>query len=189
MSLAKELNMTSNRRLNCRGYVLLSTLLLLMLVATALASACRISLRQALAAQEAERSMQAQWSAISCQRTLLPQCENVLNQEQQRTHKLQLSCRQSLILNGEDIQLIFADEQAKSSTEALLKHLDKADALTALRQLLSGTGLAAHLKLRPIAALITIAHIRDSLAQTGPALTGGVGRRCSSALRKLWTSV
>ena len=48
-----------------RGYVLLATLMLLALVATAMMAACRLSLHQALAAMEAERTLRTRWAVVS----------------------------------------------------------------------------------------------------------------------------
>lgn len=132
-----------------RGYVLLTSLLLLLLVSAAMASACRLSLRQALVAQEAQRSLQLRWAAISCETALLPQAEMVLAAEQKRTNSPVVSCLKTVNLGGSDIQLLFADEQAKINAQSLLRRLGKSDAEISIRQLLSGTGLAGKVRLRP----------------------------------------
>jgi hypothetical protein len=132
-----------------RGYVLLTSLLLLLLVSAAMASACRLSLRQALAAEEAQRSLQARWAAISCEKTLLPLAEAVLAAKEKRTRVPAVSCSSTVNLGGIDIQLLFADEQAKINAQSLMRRLGKSDAEISLRLLLSGTGLAGKIRLRP----------------------------------------
>src|ERR1700735_3589628 len=108
-----------------RGYVLLTSLLLLLLVSAAMASACRLSLRQALAAQEAQRSLQARWASISCEKTLLPLAETILTAEENRTHVPVVSCWRSMNLGGVDVQLLIADEQAKINAQSLMRRLGK----------------------------------------------------------------
>jgi len=49
-----------------------------------------------------------------CAHTLLPQCETILGQEEAQQHQTIISCRRSIHLNGQELQLVLADEQAKS---------------------------------------------------------------------------
>ena len=73
----------------------------------------------------------------------------MLMQEYAKSHQVTLACRRSIQLNGQLIELIFTDEQAKTNAVMLLRLMGKEDARIVLRQLLSGTGMAARVRLRP----------------------------------------
>jgi hypothetical protein len=139
-----------NRRINNdRGYVLVLTLAVLMLAATALVSSGRLAVRHASRAREAERELQRRAGTTSCRGAILPQAERILEgQEVQR--KSPLSRHRTAVRLGEfTFDLILADEQAKANVNALLERVAPDAVENRLRQALAGSGLLGAIELRP----------------------------------------
>lgn len=131
-----------------RGYILLVTLMLLALASLALLAVTRASLARSADTREAERHLQERWSTLSCSRSLLPRAEAVLAAAEATSHVPIVSVRKTLQLNAMPVELVFGDESAKANVNSLLER-GREDATVAARQLLSGTGLAGRLELRP----------------------------------------
>lgn len=117
---------SSRRRQSRRsGYVLLMTLALLVIAALAQAGLARRSLHAALAANEAQSELQRHWAAASCRDFMLQQAETIFIQmeeagEQRRPRwPTPRQINASLKLGGFEVQLVLADEDAKTNLNAL----------------------------------------------------------------------
>jgi hypothetical protein len=116
---------SSRRQARRGGYVLLMTLALLVIAALAQAGLARRSLHAALAANEAQSELQRHWAAASCRDFMLQQAETIFIQmeeagEQRRPRwPTPRHINASLKLGEFDIQLVLADEDAKTNLNAL----------------------------------------------------------------------
>lgn len=143
---------TMMHRSKHRGYVLVVTLILLAIVSIAMVGASRAALLRATNAIEGQRELQHRWGTLSCQRVFLPMTENILHAQEMVQRKPTPVVCQSIMLGDQTFDLVFADEQAKVSVNAILNQSDRAGAESKLRRLLAGTGLATHVLLRPISS-------------------------------------
>ena len=150
--------MTRRKRVQT-GYVLLMTLLLLAITATALATLGRRSFRHALDARQAVESLQRQWAVRSCEQVLLPSIELALAQppEVQRQDVddsdaplLAPLAQLSIQLGDLRVDLVFADEQAKVNVNALLEEHGRLGAEDLVRQAVESQGRRAEVRLQPL---------------------------------------
>ena len=130
---------------NRRGYILLTTLALLVLSSTLLVTLARSTIERSSQARQSHEDLQRRWGEISCQRALLFHVESVLvNQE--RIH--QRPCptyRATIQLGPQFFDLLLADEQSKTNANALLDLTDKPRTESQLRSTFSN--LAAQIRL------------------------------------------
>ena len=82
------------------GYVLLLTLLLVSIAATAMTVVGRRSLAAGLRARESHEALQRRWAVTSCQRTFLPQAEAILDRAGQQSAQPVSTVRFELELSG-----------------------------------------------------------------------------------------
>jgi len=104
------------------GFILLTTLIVLALAAVVLADVTRRSLRQASVALRTQEELQRRWGIASCRSALLPVVEQILQDFQTKQGDADqplVACTMVLTLGGEDLQLVFADEQAKANLNAI----------------------------------------------------------------------
>lgn len=146
-----------------RGYVLVTALALLVLSATLLVSMGRLSLDRTLQARQSQEELQRRWGQISSQRAILLHSEQILLQLEGRQQRPIAAHRASINLGGQNFELILSDEQAKANVNALLDLYDQPRTETQLRAALSGSGLSAQLKLRPMHKPITLPSSRPSI--------------------------
>src|SRR5215203_6677879 len=103
-----------------RGYILLTTLALLVLSSTLLVTLARSSIQRSLEARQSTEDLQRRWGQISCQRALLPHAENILiNQEKLHRRPFPIY-RASVQLGMQQFDLVLADEQSKANVNAVL---------------------------------------------------------------------
>jgi hypothetical protein len=133
------------------GYVLVLTLGLLVLAATAMVSVARSSLRHANDARAAADELQRRWGVTSCRLAALPVAEDVLIDQETRRKKPVPAFRTQLRLGGLVFDLVLADEQAKTNLNVLLDEADLASAESRLREALGGGRWGDQLRLRPLA--------------------------------------
>jgi hypothetical protein len=131
-----------------RGYVLVTSLGLLVLAATLLMSMGRLSMDRAMQAREAQEELQRRWGQITTQRTVLPNVERILITLERRKQAPVAVHRAKIELGGQKFELILGDEQAKTNVNALLDLYDVERSESRLRTAMSGTGLAGEIKLR-----------------------------------------
>jgi hypothetical protein len=115
--------------------VALTTLLLLVLVAMALASIGRRSFTHALAASTAAEQLQRRWGVLSCHRTLLLKAEQVLSTAQLHSPHPLSSAKLQLSLGSQKYILVFSDEQAKVNMNHLYARLGPTGTEPAIRSL------------------------------------------------------
>jgi hypothetical protein len=133
-----------------RGYVLVLTLLLLALAATALAGVCRLSLEKAVRATRAQEDLQRRWGVTSCRAALLPKAPMVLARSVDRPGDGRGEARMSFRLGGQSVTLVFGDEQAKANVNLLYALDGRAGADRAVRALAQAAGATAmRVELRP----------------------------------------
>jgi hypothetical protein len=140
----------SIRNSNRRGYVLVLTLAVLVLVAGALASTGRIAVRRAAAAREARRELQRRVGVASIRRAVLPWAEQILAEQEARRNAPMPQHRAAVRLGGFTFDLIISDEQAKANVNSLLESAAPDVVENRLREALSGTGLLGAVALRPV---------------------------------------
>ncbi|HEV8290470.1 MAG TPA: hypothetical protein VGP94_01040 [Tepidisphaeraceae bacterium] len=129
-----------------RGYILLTTLALLVLSSTLLVTLARTSIQRTLEARQSHDDLQRRWGQISCQRALLPHAESILIQQEKRHQRPYPTYRATIQLGPQFFDLTLADEQAKTNVNALLDLTDKPRAESQLRT--SFSNLASQIRLR-----------------------------------------
>lgn len=112
-----------------QGYVLMVVIALLALVVTALASLSSISLRQALAASDAQTRLQIRLGALSLEQAVLPRVGHYYDDLQKQWEKqgsegadsvtLGAPVRSVVVFGGVTYDLRFADEDAKLNLNRL----------------------------------------------------------------------
>src|SRR5258705_789287 len=132
-----------------RGYVLVTSLALLVLSSTLLISVARAPSARPPNARQSQEELQRRWGEISCRRAILPFAETILTQLEKRQQRPIAIHRAVIRLGAQEFNLIVADEQAKANINAFRDLTDKARAESQLRSTLSGSGLAAQVRLRP----------------------------------------
>src|SRR5687767_4145203 len=101
-----------------RGYVLVTSLGLLVLAATLLVSMGSLSMDRAMQAREAQEELQRRWGRISAQRPVLPNVERILARLERKKQGPVASHRVSIALGAQRVELVLADEQAKANVNA-----------------------------------------------------------------------
>lgn len=135
---------------NDRGYVLVLTLAVLVLAASALVSSGRLAVRHASAAREAERGLQRRVGVASCRAAILPWAEEILAVHEVERKTPLVQHRAAVRLGEFTFDLIIADEQAKANVNTLLESAAPAVVENRIREALSGTGLLRAVVLRPV---------------------------------------
>lgn len=130
-----------------RGYALVLTLMLLVIVVTSAASLCRVSLRAALRARDAQDDLRQRWGALSARAALLPKAEQILSRQQAPAPSATLHVR----LNGSTWRFVIGDEQAKANINLLYRRRGIAQTEIAARALISQTQQPVRVELRPMA--------------------------------------
>src|SRR4051812_49740737 len=108
-----------------RGYILLTTLALLVLSSTLLVTLARSSILRSLEAKQSHQDLQRRWGQISCQRALLPHAETILLNHEKRYQRPFATLSSTVQLGALEFNLTLADEQAKANVNALLDLSDK----------------------------------------------------------------
>jgi len=131
-----------------RGYVLVMVLGLLVLSTTLLVGVSRLAVRAAVGARQAEDDLQRRWGVASCRKAVLPHVEAILSGLEQERRRPAPNYAVEVRLGAMTFDMIVSDEQAKANVNAILSEADLALAETRIRQALSGSGMANHIKLR-----------------------------------------
>src|SRR5947208_5651382 len=108
-----------------KGYILLTTLALLVLSSTLLVTLARTSIQRTLEARQSQDDLQRRWGQISCQRALLPNVETILINQEKLHQRAVPTYRASIRLGPQIFELVLADEQSKTNVNALLDLTDK----------------------------------------------------------------
>jgi hypothetical protein len=132
-----------------RGYVLVTSLALLVLSATLLISMGRTAIDRTMHARDSQAELQRRWGQISCRRAILPFAETILTQVERREQRPVAIHHAIIQLGPQEFHLIIGDEQAKANINALLDLTDKDRAESQIRGALPGAGLSAQIRLRP----------------------------------------
>jgi len=128
-----------------RGYILLTTLAMLVLSGTLLVTLARSSILRSLEAKQSQEDLQRRWGQISCQRALLPHAETILINHEKRYQHPFSTLRTTIQLGFQEFGLVLADEQAKTNVNALLDLSDKPRTESQIRSTFSN--LAAQIRL------------------------------------------
>src|SRR6185295_2157818 len=108
-----------------KGYILLTTLALLVLSSTLLVTLARSSIARTLQARQSIEDLQRRWGQISTQRALLPHAESILANQERLHQRAFATYRASVQLGAQVFDLVLADEQARTNVNALLDLTDK----------------------------------------------------------------
>ena len=108
-----------------RGYILLTTLALLVLSSTLLVTLARATIQRSAEARQAQQDLQRRWGEISCQRALLPHAESILVNQEKLHQRAFPSYRATIQLGPQLFDLRISDEQSKANVNALLDLTDK----------------------------------------------------------------
>ena len=136
-----------NRR---RGYILLTTLLLLALAATAMVGVSRRSLTLALEASRAEEDLQRRWGVLTSQSVLLPMAGDILGKAEQQEKRSLPSTAISFHLGRQAFTFVIFDEQAKFNVNTFFQKKQSVETERALRQLLSMGSSGEAVRLEPL---------------------------------------
>src|SRR5882757_7629153 len=128
-----------------RGYILLTTLALLVLSSTLLVTVARTSIQRSFEARQSHEDLQRRWGQISCQRALLPHAETILINQEKLRHRPFPTYRANIQLGAQEFKLVLSDEQSKANVNALLDLTDKPRTESQLRTTFSN--LAAQIRL------------------------------------------
>lgn len=135
--------------------MLLLTLVILALAATVTAGVCRSSLAKAARAVRAGDELQRRWGALSCKRAFLPKADEVLAAAEAARGGPLAACQARLMLGGQAVDLVFADESAKLNVNDLVRRRGKvqAEAVVAalVREAGGGGGTGASIRTRLLA--------------------------------------
>jgi hypothetical protein len=129
--------------------VLLLTLVLIALATAGTAGVVRLGLRQALAASSAERDLQRRWAVTSARAAVLPAAEDVLANAEVRGGQAVRTTASTVVLSGQRVTLVVADEQAKVNVNALLAREGRAGAERLVRGLVRSADSTVPLQLSP----------------------------------------
>jgi hypothetical protein len=129
----------------CRGYILLTVLLLLMLAAVMMAAFCRLAISKSLEASAAEDDLQRRWGTLSCRDTILPNAENILELNETTAAPVG-HVHEDLVLGNEKFGIDICDEQAKANVNTLYAIDGKDRAQQSIQALVHAAG--ADLKAR-----------------------------------------
>src|SRR5439155_21402285 len=101
-----------------RGYILLTSLALLVLSSTLLVTLARSTIQRSAEARQSQQDLQLRWGQISCQRALLSHAESILvNQEKlhQRPYSIY---RTTIKLAPQFFDLVISDYEAITNVNA-----------------------------------------------------------------------
>src|SRR6266850_6422470 len=108
-----------------RGYILLTSLALLVLSSTLLVTLARATIQRSAEAKQSQQDLQRRWGQISCQRALLPQAESILANLEKLHQRAFPSYRATIQLGPQLFDLLISDEQSKANVNVLLDLTDK----------------------------------------------------------------
>src|ERR1700722_2288919 len=130
---------TRHSRGNSRqGYILLVTLVLLGLAATAAVMISRAAIERIQVVTEAEAELQCRWGKLSCQAFLLPHAEVMLHSAEIRLKQPVASLPCHLTLGDQVIDLLVSDESAKANAGVLIQRQGHDQAALTVRRLSLG---------------------------------------------------
>ena len=118
------------------GYVLVLTLVVLALAASAMVGLSRAAMLQSLSARRAEERLQRRWGTLTCTATLLPNVEKILAREEADLGRPAGAKQATIVLGRQTFDLVVADEQAKLDANALVYYRGRAAAEAAVRKVL-----------------------------------------------------
>src|SRR5205814_10271464 len=104
-----------------RGYILLTTLALLVLSSTLLVTLARATIQRSAEARQSQQDLQRRWGDISCQRALLPNAESILVNQEKLHQRGFPTYRATIQLGAQFFDLLLSDEQSKTNVNALLR--------------------------------------------------------------------
>ncbi len=116
-----------------RGYILLTSLALLVLSSTLLITLARSSIERSAQAKQAQDELQRRWGQISCERALLPHAESILANQEKLHQRAFPTHWATLQLGTQFFDVLIGDEQSKTNVNALLDLTDKPRTETQLR--------------------------------------------------------
>jgi type II secretory pathway component PulK len=173
-----------------RGYVLLSTLAVLVLAAVVLSGMIRSSLARIVLAGQAQDELQRRWGVISCQRALLPHAEQILSRFEAAQRKPVPTYRTQLQLGRYRFVVTLGDEQAKFNVNEGLRHRHMIEVEQAIRDALRGSGLSGKVRLVVPGTLnpCPVGSFAQILPDVPPArLMQGVGTAAPSDVVTCWS--
>jgi hypothetical protein len=131
-----------------RGYVLLTTLAVLILAVVVLSGVTRHSLSRIVLATSAQDELQLKWGVVSCRQALLPHAKQILDAADGEGTGASPSIRGQVRLGKHQYTLVVADEAAKANVNAILRggH-HRWEVEQAIRDALRGSGVGNHLRL------------------------------------------
>ena len=132
-----------------KGYILLTTLALLVLSSTLLVTIARTSIQRTLEARQSQDDLQRHWGQISCHRALLPHAETILINQEKIHQRAVPAYRASIRLGPQIFDLVIADEQSKTNVNALIDLTDKPGTESHLRSAFSNLAVQIHLHTSP----------------------------------------
>jgi hypothetical protein len=160
-----------------RGYVLLTTLALLVLASTLLVAVGRSAVDRTLLARQTQANLQRKWGTISARSALLPHAEEILSRLEAGGGGGVPTYRTDIELAGDEYTLIISDEQAKANVNVLLDDSEKSDVEARIRESLTGSGIGNAVLLHPAQALVPTNQPQDPADQNAPtALITGLGQ-------------
>ncbi len=126
------------------------TLVILALASLTLAGISRQNLRDSLMLGDDSRELQRRWAIFSCQNTFLSDAQAVVRRQAAATQNSTTTVRIQLVLGGEKIDLVFADEQAKVNLNTLDHIRGRAEVDRFVRSAARSAGASADIHLRPL---------------------------------------
>jgi hypothetical protein len=132
-----------------RGYVLLTTIALLVLASTLLIAVGRSAVDHALLARRDQSELQRRWGIISARAAVLPYSGEILSRLEANGNGAVPVYRTIIRLGDSRYTLIVSDEQAKANINSLLDEADQSSVEDRLQETLSGSGLGNSVFLHP----------------------------------------
>jgi len=134
------------------GYILLTTLALLVLSSTLLVTLARSTIERSAQARQSQQDLQRRWGQISCQRAILPHAESILINQEKIHQRAVPAYRASIQLGSQLFELVLADEQSKTNVNALLDLTDNPRTESQLRTTFSNFAAQIRLHISPVPA-------------------------------------
>jgi len=181
-----------------RGYILLTSLALLVLSSTLLVTLARSTIERSAQARQTEDDLQRRWGQISCERAILPHAESILANQEKLHHRAFPTCGATIQLGPQLFDLLISDEQSKTNVNALLDLADKPRTESQLRATFSAFASQIRLHTSPPPAsapttrpvlprlLTSFGQIFDSTPPQN-LLTARFDRPAPAGLLTLWT--
>ena len=132
-----------------RGYVLLLTLMLIPVAGLAMVGLCRYSMDKAVQANHARQELQRKWTILSVQSSLLGKADQFIEQAQDQSEQPITAVELNLTFGGEQVKLIFHDEQAKANLNTIYGQHGLEDTELAVRRLTQSSAGTFQIQLRP----------------------------------------